>query len=153
MSIKVKVEILDDMKILADNLAAKVLKNENVEEVFVEYNGEDGLTSILNNSPDIIFTDNQMPKKTGMELIEELKYYTFEQKPKIVLVTGDSDPSIYQKARELNFEVVPKPISDDIINMIIKEVVDGQVTDYIEKNKVETKTACKKKRFFSKLFN
>lgn len=26
MSIKVKVEILDDMKILADNLAAKVLK-------------------------------------------------------------------------------------------------------------------------------
>ena len=49
MSIKVKVEILDDMKILADNLAAKVLKNENVEEVFVEYNGEDGLTSILNN--------------------------------------------------------------------------------------------------------
>lgn len=89
MSIKVKVEILDDMKILADNLAAKVLKNENVEEVFVEYNGEDGLTSILNNSPDIIFTDNQMPKKTGMELIEELKYYTFEQKPKIVLVTGD----------------------------------------------------------------
>ena len=142
MSIKVKVEILDDMKILADNLAAKVLKNENVEEVFVEYNGEDGLTSILNNSPDIIFTDNQMPKKTGIELIEELKYYTFEQKPKIVLVTGDSDPSIYQKA-----------ISDDIINMIIKEVVDGQVTDYIEKNKVETKTACKKKGFFSKLFN
>ena len=139
MSIKVKVEILDDMKILADNLAAKVLKNENVEEVFVEYNGEDGLTSILN--------------KTGIELIEELKYYTFEQKPKIVLVTGDSDPSIYQKARELNFEVVHKPISDDIINMIIKEVVDGQVTDYIEKNKVETKTACKKKGFFSKLFN
>ena len=41
----------------------------------------------------------------------------------------------------------------DIINMIIKEVVDGQVTDYIEKNKVETKTACKKKGFFSKLFN
>ena len=39
------------------------------------------------------------------------------------------------------------------INMIIKEVVDGQVTDYIEKNKVETKTACKKKGFFSKLFN
>ena len=147
MSIKVKVEILDDMKILADNLAAKVLKNENVEEVFVEYNGEDGLTSILNNSPDIIFTDNQMPKKTGIELIEELKYYTFEQRPKIVLVTGDSDPSIYQKAR------VHKPISDDIINMIIKEVVDGQVTDYIEKNKVETKTACKKKGFFSKLFN
>lgn len=107
----------------------------------------------MNNSPDIIFTDNQMPKKTGIELIEELKYYTFEQKPKIVLVTGDSDPSIYQKARELNFEVVHKPISDDIINMIIKEVVDGQVTDYIEKNKVETKTACKKKGFFSKLFN
>ena len=116
-----------------------ILQNENIERVFVEHNGEEGLISILNNEPDLIFTDNQMPKKTGIQLIEELQYYTFETKPRVVLVTGDSDASIYQKAREFDFELVQKPISEETIHRIIKEVLEEQVTDYIAKTGIETK--------------
>lgn len=133
MSIKLKVVVLDDNEPIADNIVNMLFRDENIESVFVEHDGEEGLISILNNEPDLIFTDNQMPKKTGIELIEELEHYTFEEKPKVVLVTGDTDPDIYQKARELGFEIVQKPISEETVHRIVKEVVDGQVTDYIKK--------------------
>lgn len=135
MSIKLKVVVLDDNEPIADNIVNMLFRDENIESVFVEHDGEEGLISILNNEPDLIFTDNQMPKKTGIELIEELEHYTFEEKPKVVLVTGDTDPDIYQKARELGFEIVQKPISEETVHRIVKEVVDGQVTDYIKKVK------------------
>ena len=140
MSIKLKVVVLDDNEPIADNIVNMLFRDENIESVFVEHDGEEGLISILNNEPDLIFTDNQMPKKTGIELIEELEHYTFEEKPKVVLVTGDTDPDIYQKARELGFEIVQKPISEETVHRIVKEVVDGQVTDYIKKSEVENKT-------------
>lgn len=135
MSIKLKVVVLDDNEPIADNIVNMLFRDENIESVFVEHDGEEWLISILNNEPDLIFTDNQMPKKTGIELIEELEHYTFEEKPKVVLVTGDTDPDIYQKARELGFEIVQKPISEETVHRIVKEVVDGQVTDYIKKVK------------------
>lgn len=153
MSIKLKVVVLDDNEPIADNIGNMLFRDENIESVFVEHDGEEGLISILNNEPDLIFTDNQMPKKTGIELIEELEHYTFEEKPKVVLVTGDTDPGIYQKARELEFEIVQKPISEETVHRIVKEVVDGQVTDYIKKSEVENKTSNKSKRLFSKWLN
>ncbi len=153
MSIKLKVVVLDDNEPIADNIVNMLFRDENIESVFVEHDGEEGLISILNNEPDLIFTDNQMPKKTGIELIEELEHYTFEEKPKVVLVTGDTDPDIYQKARELGFEIVQKPISEETVHRIVKEVVDGQVTDYIKKSEVENKTSNKSKGLFSKWLN
>ena len=153
MSIKLKVVVLDDNEPIADNIGNMLFRDENIESVFVEHDGEEGLISILNNEPDLIFTDNQMPKKTGIELIEELEHYTFEEKPKVVLVTGDTDPGIYQKARELGFEIVQKPISEETVHRIVKEVVDGQVRDYIKKSEVENKTSNKSKRLFSKWLN
>lgn len=153
MSIKLKVVVLDDNEPIADNIVNMLFRDENIESVFVEHDGEEGLISILNNEPDLIFTDNQMPKKTGIELIEELEHYTFEEKPKVVLVTGDTDPDIYQKARELGFEIVQKPISEETVHGIVKEVVDGQVTDYIKKSEVENKTSNKSKGLFSKWLN
>lgn len=153
MSIKLKVVVLGDNEPIADNIVNMLFRDENIESVFVEHDGEEGLISILNNEPDLIFTDNQMPKKTGIELIEELEHYTFEEKPKVVLVTGDTDPDIYQKARELGFEIVQKPISEETVHRIVKEVVDGQVTDYIKKSEVENKTSNKSKGLFSKWLN
>lgn len=153
MSIKLKVVVLDDNEPIADNIVNMLFRDENIESVFVEHDGEEWLISILNNEPDLIFTDNQMPKKTGIELIEELEHYTFEEKPKVVLVTGDTDPDIYQKARELGFEIVQKPISEETVHRIVKEVVDGQVTDYIKKSEVENKTSNKSKGLFSKWLN
>lgn len=66
MSIKLKVVVLDDNEPIADNIVNMLFRDENIESVFVEHDGEEGLISILNNEPDLIFTDNQMPKKTGL---------------------------------------------------------------------------------------
>lgn len=151
MSIKLKVVVIDDMKILADNLCSVILENENVEEVYTEYNGEDGLISILNNEPDIVFTDNQMPCRTGIEFIEELQHYQFEQMPKLVLVTADNDIELIRKSQELGFELVHKPISDRRVFEIIEEVANTESD--IKTREQEQKIEVKKENFFTRIFN
>lgn len=122
MEKKIKVVIADDMEIIARNMKSVIERNSKVEKVECVYNGEDELNAILNLKPDIVFTDMQMPKKTGLEVIEEIMTNTtIENKPQFILVTADRDSSLIIKSRELGFYIEYKPISDIRINEYIDD--------------------------------
>ena len=122
MEKKIKVVIADDMEIIAKNMKSVIERNSKVEKVECVYNGEDELNAILNLKPDIVFTDMQMPKRTGLEVIEEIMTNTtIENKPQFILVTADRDSSLIIKSRELGFYIEYKPISDIRINEYIDD--------------------------------
>lgn len=146
MERNLKVLVADDIEILAKNMSTIISKNERVEQVKYVLNGEEELNEILNFKPDIVFTDMQMPKKTGLEVIKEVMFDTsIEKKPCFVLVTADRDSSYFMKASELGFTLEFKPINPDRIN----EYIDNfgiEPKEYIELKK-------EKKGFFSRFFN
>lgn len=117
MEKKIKVVVADDMEIMIRNMKSVIEENPIVEKIECVFNGEDEVNAILNLKPEIVFTDLQMPKKTGLEVIEEIMTNTsIEKKPQFILVTADRDSSLLIKSRELNFNIEYKPINASYLN-------------------------------------
>ena len=143
---KIKVLVADDMEIIVRNMKSVIQKNPKVERVDSAFNGEDEINAILNLRPDIVFTDMQMPKKTGLEVISEVKINTsVEKKPEFILVTADRDSSYFTKASELGFSLEYKPISAERINEYINNFGIEPQKEFIE-------FKVKKRGFFSRIF-
>lgn len=146
MERKIKVVVADDMEIIVRNMKSVIEENPNVEKIECVFNGEDEINAILNLKPDIVFTDMQMPKKTGLEVISEVKINTsVEKKPEFILVTADRDSSYFTKASELGFSLEYKPISAERINEYINNFGIEPQKEFIE-------FKVKKRGFFSRIF-
>src|SRR5699024_2626901 len=106
---------------------------ERVENVKYVLNGEEEINEILSFQPDIVFTDMQMPKKTGLEVISEVMRNTsIKEKPQFILVTADRDSSYFTKASELGFSLEYKPISAERINEYINSFGIEPQKEFIE---------------------
>lgn len=145
---KLKILIADDVNELAEILKKVLQKDEKIEVIGIANDGQEEYDKIIELQPDLVFTDNQMPKMTGIEVIEKTNNEPIiTKKPEFVLVTGDIDYNIYKKAYEFNiYTVINKPYSEDKILNTIKEYVES-------KNVIEEKVVIKEKGFISKLIS
>ena len=156
---KIRIVIADDMHILVKNMKEIIEKNPRVEMIETAYDGQDAEIKIMRINADLVFTDMQMPKKTGLEVIEEIKgNLSIMKKPQFILVTADRDSSLIIKARELGFDIVYKPISAESINEYINNFEENRIeNENIErkgKEKIEqTRNELKKEGFFKRLLN
>ena len=122
MDSKIKVIVADDMEIIANNMKKIIEKNPRVENVEISLDGQDEIIKIMNIEPDLVFTDMQMPKRNGLDVIEEIQSYpTVRKKPRFVLVTANRDSELVIKSRELGFFLEYKPIKEENINKYIDE--------------------------------
>ena len=159
METKLKIVVADDVKVIAENMQSVIAKNPRVEKVLTAFDGEDEVIKIMNLKPDIVFTDMQMPKKTGLEVIEEIKgNLSIMKKPQFILVTADRDSLLIVKARELWFDIVYKTISSESINEYINNFEENKIKneniERKEKEKIEqTRNGLKKEGFFKRLLN
>ena len=91
----------------------------------------------------------QMPKKTGLEVIEEIMTNTsIEKKPQFILVTADRDSSLALKSRELGFYIEYKPINASRINEYINDFADSEKEDEEKQKEFETRRKEPKKEIF-----
>lgn len=149
MKEKLKILVVDDVEVIAKNMQSIIATNENVEKVYTAQDGEDAFMQILNYQPDIVFTDNQMPKRTGIELIKYVKDFpNLEKKPQFILITGDSGPELINAAREFEFYVEFKPIDNNKLHYYINNFDSTIETESTTKEKTY-----KKKSLFKKLLN
>lgn len=63
---KLKVLIADDVEIIAKTNQQIVEKNEEIEVVGLAYDDQEEYDMILELKPDIVISDNQMPKMNGV---------------------------------------------------------------------------------------
>lgn len=132
---KIRIVIADDMHILVKNMKEIVEKNPRVEMIETAYDGQDAEIKIMRINADLVFTDMQMPKKTGLEVIEDILCYPcVEKKPQFILVTSNTDFSLMEKSRNLGFDIVNKPIKEDTINYFIDNF-QPRMIDYEAKEK------------------
>ena len=110
----IKILIADDIEIIAKTIKSELEKIEDVEIVGIAKDGEEELEKIIELNPDLVVTDNKMPKMTGIEVIEKIKNSNIINKPDFILVTGNVDMSIREKVKELKiYGVVEKSASYD----------------------------------------
>lgn len=110
---KVRILIADDMDIIAKQTKSYLEKREDTEIVGIANNGKEEIDLINELKPDLVFTDNQMPQMNGIDVIEQVYNSTMEKKPSFILVTGDRDMVLYQRADKCNVvRVLNKPVDE-----------------------------------------
>lgn len=153
---KIKVLLADDMEIISQMLQKTLTKRDDIEVIYMAKDGEEEYNKIIELQPDLVFTDNQMPKMNGIDVIEKIYNSDMNNKPKFVLVTGDRDYALFNRAYSSGtILVINKPVDDRKIIEAVDEYIvikeeenNSKHLNEKEKNKNEEKI---NKSFFSKL--
>lgn len=118
MNEQISVLIIDDEKLARDIVKKYLQQNDKVKLLGECTNGFEGIKSINELKPDLIFLDIQMPKITGFEMLELL-----EEKPQIIFTTAFDQYAI--KAFEVNAtDYLLKPFSLERFNEALNKAID-----------------------------
>ncbi len=149
---KLKVIIADDMEMLAEKNKKIVETFEELEIIGIANNGQEEYDMIIEKEPDLVITDNQMPEKNGIDVIELIANSSISKKPEFILVTSDTDTDFIKKAYEIGvYKVINKMSSENLLKYTIDEYLYLQNTnesDIIEEHKVK-----QPKNVFRRLLN
>ena len=119
-----KILVVDDERFIHP-LMERIAKIAGDYEVSHAYNGQEGIDRYKQNNHDLIFMDNDMPIKNGLEASLEIKNEAEKNQHnvKIVLMSGrltkESIPEQYK--RYIDY-CMPKPWQIHDVAKIIKEV-------------------------------
>jgi two-component system alkaline phosphatase synthesis response regulator PhoP len=93
--------------------AAEFKLRRNGYEVCCAFDGEEAWTVIQNQRPDVLITDQQMPRLSGTELIARLRQYPeYEDLPVFLLTAKGFELAPREELERLGIrEVIPKPFS------------------------------------------
>ena len=141
----IKIVIADDNEILLEQIVKGLKQNQEIEIVGIAKNGQEELDYIKQFCPDVVITDIEMPKMTGVEVIEIAK--DFENPPEFIVITGGASSEIMKKLYSLPIRnIFSKPLE---IQRIIDEI---EKTKVVEIPKERVKTLAEEKSLFRKIF-
>ncbi len=82
---KLKIVLIED-----DEILAKVVREELSEadfDVFQTFDGEEGLKLVRSKKPDLVLLDLILPKKHGLDVLEELKKSPITRSIPVIVLT------------------------------------------------------------------
>ena len=115
--------LVDDEIFITEGLKAIIDWNKlGLEVVQTAQNGEEAIQKYYENPVDIIVTDINMPKKTGLELVKELK--EAHQPVKFIILSGYDEFSYAKKAIEYGVEnYILKPINEEELEASLNQLM------------------------------
>lgn len=131
-----RVLIADDIEVIAKTNQLIVEKNDSVSVIGLAYNGQDEYDMIIELKPDIVITDNQMPKMNGVEVAEKIINSNLESIPKFILVTGDYGIEFNKKCKEIGISSVVNKNNREIElpNTLEELIAEMELEEKIESN-------------------
>lgn len=96
-------------------------------EVTVASDGDEGLEWALAERFDLVLTDHHMPKKSGLDLIVELRANpAYKATPILVLTTEDGEP-FKDAARTAGATGwIEKPLDPDLLTEVVAAIAESQ---------------------------
>lgn len=130
-----KVLIIDDEVFIREGMKQIIpWKELGCEFIGEAQNGEEGVEKIVKLMPDIIISDIRMPKKSGLEMIDEIK--SINKNIQVIILTGFREFEYAQQAIRLGvlrFLLKPSKIEE------IKEAITSAVGNLDKLSKREVK--------------
>lgn len=154
---KIRILIADDTEIIAKQTEKALDKLEEVEVIGIAKDGQEEIDLINELKPDLVFSDNQMPKMNGIEVIEKVYNSNMENKPQFIFATGDRDMLLMKRANECEVvRIIHKPFFEEDIISAFEEYKELKEMGAFEKKDktevVERKTEEKKEEVKVSLF-
>lgn len=117
-----KILVVDDDEInifLAKSILSGIIKEKNI---FVASNGKEALSEYLQNQPDIIFMDIQMPEMNGYETSNAIRDLENEKRiPIIALTAGTIQEEIDKCFASGMDDYASKPITKSNIELLLRK--------------------------------
>ncbi|MDG5788334.1 response regulator transcription factor [Evansella sp. AB-P1] len=119
----ISVVIAEDQKMLLGALAALIDLEDDMSVVGSASNGEDALALVKEHEPDICIMDIEMPKKSGLDVAEEIKDFDC----KVIILTTFARSGYFQRAVKagVNGYMLKDSPSDDLTSAI-RQVMEGR---------------------------
>jgi len=92
-------------------------------EVDTAADGEEGLAVFQQKLHPVVLTDLKMPKKTGLELMEEVHRRSPQTAVVVITAFGDIETAV-DAMKAGAFDFLPKPVSRDHCKLIVKKAVE-----------------------------
>jgi DNA-binding NarL/FixJ family response regulator len=123
---KKRILIADDHPIFRSGLRALIDAEASLNVVAEAADGEQALRMIIDESPDVVIVDYNMPKLNGFELLKQISHHKLNVVT--VMLTMHNDEAMFSKAFELGVRgyVLKDSASIDIVNCL-HAVTQGQV--------------------------
>lgn len=140
-----RVVIADDMEPILIYLEKILSREDDFEVIGKAKDGEELIEIIKEQKPDLVITDQEMPKCNGLDAIKELN--DEEIKTNYILITGNSlIMSNYEKQLGV-LKIIRKPILDD--KKFIEQIRNSLKTKD-ENNIIESKIPKNETKVYSK---
>lgn len=135
MSEKMTIMLIDDEEDIREVLGISL--SDMGYDVITAGNGNDALTLILREEPQIILTDIKMPDMNGIELLRRIKQLNPDIE--VIMITGHGDMDL--AIRSLKYEAtdfITKPINDEVLELALRKARENIITrqqlrDYTER--------------------
>ena len=99
------------------------LEDEGVELLFA-CNGEEALSIILEQRPNMVFLDVMMPKMNGMEVCQRVKNDEGTDGTYIALLTAKGQEVDKQKGKDVGADIyLTKPFDPDVLLDLAREIL------------------------------
>ncbi len=122
MKTETRIVIADDHPIFRAGLKQIIENNPSFKVISDASDGETALNRVIEQKPDVVVLDVNMPKMTGLQVAEELKR---KQCPtRVVFLTMHDDEAMFNKAMSLEVKgyVLKDSAAVDIINCLHQDL-------------------------------
>ena len=117
--------IIDDEEELRLVLAA--LLEDSVAEIVEAANGAEGIERLKSGQFDAVLSDEKMPKKTGLEVLEWMRAQGI--KTPFIIHTGYGNQETYDKAKALGvYALIEKPWNENHLLRTVAEALNSTQT-------------------------
>jgi len=118
--------VVDDDK-FARNFTKTALFQIGLKNIKEASSAAEAEEIIKNISIDILFTDQQMPEKSGLQMIADLnkQYPDFTTKIPVIMITSDTREATVLQAKELHIrEYIIKPVSPGLLKKRVFSILN-----------------------------
>lgn len=112
-----KVLVVDDDPVMADLLKQSLEGNDC--EVLTASDGIEALEKVRADNPAVVLLDIRMPRKSGLETLQEIKQYNKDIA--VIMITGVDDEEIGRRALGMGaFDYIVKPFELSHLEKVIQ---------------------------------
>jgi two-component system nitrogen regulation response regulator GlnG len=101
----------------------RVLQNANVE-VLTAATGAEGLTLLLDQEPDVVLLDLQLPDRTGLEVFGEIQAHD-PRRPVVFITAHGTTETAIEAMKRGAFDYLVKPVALDRLSQVVERALDA----------------------------
>ncbi len=120
----IRVAIVDDQTLVRRGIRSLLELAGDIEVVGEAADGEEALTMIGRNCPDVVLLDVRMPRKSGVDVLRDLQALP-DSPPAILLTTFDDDEALLDGVKAGAKGYLLKDVSLEVLTEAIHTVAAG----------------------------